>query len=122
MSESLVDKQLRLVLERQCQELADHLKPKVPAGVGYFLLLSDYGAVGNTAYVSTFERASAIELMQEWLDRQDDNYDVKTLRELLLVAGDLIEKIADAVGFARTEEGVDPAALIEHCRKLRGRS
>lgn len=71
MAESFVDKQVRLVLEKQCRELADLLKPRVPAGVGFTLFLSDFGSDGNLAYVSTVDRQDSIRMVREWLDTRD---------------------------------------------------
>jgi len=68
--ETLVEKQVRLVLERQCRELADKLKQWTPAGVGFALFLADFGEKGNTAYVSTVDRADMVRLVKEWLARQ----------------------------------------------------
>lgn len=116
--ETLVQKQVRLVLEQQCRQIAALLQPQVPAGVGFILFLSDFGDGGNTAYVSTVERASAIKLVQEWLDHNDDTYDVKTLRALLVTAGEAVSEIAKAVGFEGVQEdGI--ARLVAHCRSLK---
>lgn len=115
--ETLVEKQVRLVLEQQCRQIANLLKPQVPAGVGFILFLSDFGDGGNVAYVSTVEREGAIKLVQEWLDAQDDTYDVKRLRELLYTAGASLVEIASAVGFEGNAG--DLGALLAHCRTLR---
>jgi hypothetical protein len=69
--ETHVQTQVRLVLERQCREIADKLKAWTPAGVGFALFLADYGEKGNTAYVSTVGREGMIKLVREWLDRQE---------------------------------------------------
>jgi hypothetical protein len=68
--ESLVEKQVRLVLEQQCRAIADKLKDMCPAGVGFALFLADYGEKGNTAYVSSVDREDMIRLVEEWLERQ----------------------------------------------------
>lgn len=117
MKESRTETQVRLVLERQCRELVDVLKPRVPAGVGFILFLADFGDKGNLAYASTLERQSTIKLLQEWLDHEDDTYDVKRLRELLLVAYEVVQSVAKAVEF--TGQVGDWNALVEHCKKLR---
>ncbi len=120
MAETQTEIQVRLVLERQCRALAEDLGRKVPAGVGFILFLCDFGNDGNLAYVSSVERDGAIKLVQEWLDHQDDNYDVKTLRELLVAGGDLLLTVAKAVGFPG--ELSDPQALVAHCERLRIRA
>ena len=71
MSETLVQKQVRLVLEMQCREIADLLKEKVPAGVGFTLFLFDFGQKGNTAYVSMGQRDDSVKLIREWLAKQE---------------------------------------------------
>lgn len=70
MAETFVEKQVRLVLEKQTRELAELLKDKVPAGVGFALFLFDFGAAGNTAYVSTAKRDDMMNLLTEWMERQ----------------------------------------------------
>lgn len=66
MAETVTETQVRLVLERQCREYANLLKAKVPAGVGFALFLFDFGADGNTAYVSTADRDDMLRLIDEW--------------------------------------------------------
>jgi len=70
VAETLVEKQVRMVLETQCRDLAKHLAPKVPAGCGFALFLFDFGADGNTAYVSTAQREDMVRLVAEWLEIQ----------------------------------------------------
>jgi len=69
-AETLVDKQVRLVLEKQTRDIAEKLKAWCPAGVGFILFLADYGAKGNIAYVSSCDREDAIKMVMEWLGRQ----------------------------------------------------
>lgn len=69
-AETIVEKQVRLVLEKQTRELVDKMKPWVPAGVGFILFLADYGVKGNVAYVSTIEREDALKTVAQWLSRQ----------------------------------------------------
>lgn len=71
MSESFVEKQVRLMLESQCREYANLLRTKMPAGVGFALFLFDFGADGNVAYVSTARREDMIRLVREWLARTE---------------------------------------------------
>lgn len=112
-----VKTQVRLLLERQTRELAEYIQPKLPAGTAFLLFLADFGKGGNTAYVANCDRADAIKLVVEWLDRQDENADAPMLRELVLSAGHLVGSIADATGYAGSLE--DPGAFVEHCRELR---
>lgn len=67
MDETFVEKQVRLILEQQCRQLAKGLRPQLPAGVGFALFLFDFGAAGNLAYVSTAHREDTIRLIEEWL-------------------------------------------------------
>lgn len=66
-SETFIQKQVRLVLEKQCRELADMVQAKTPAGVGFALFLMDYGLKGNLAYVATVDREGMIGMVKEWL-------------------------------------------------------
>lgn len=66
--ESLVEKQVRLVLEQQCADLGRELKARVPAGVGFMLILSDFGDRGNLAYVSTISRESTTAMLRDMAD------------------------------------------------------
>ena len=69
MAETLTQKQVRLVLERQCREAADLLKANTPAGTVFCLVLADVGERGNVAYVSTCERESAAKMLDEILGK-----------------------------------------------------
>lgn len=67
--ETLAQRQVRLILEAQCRELAVMLSGKLPKEQGFALFLFDYGADGNTAYVSTANRDDMVRLLEEWLER-----------------------------------------------------
>lgn len=69
VAETFVDKQVRLVLEKQTREIANVVKERVPAGVGFALFLFDFGADGNIGYVSTAQRDDMIRLIEEWLTK-----------------------------------------------------
>jgi hypothetical protein len=149
--ETLVQKQVRLVLERQCRELADLLKTKVPAGVGFALFLFDFGEKGNTAYVSTAQRDDMIKLIWEWLDHQDANHPregwkrfaefVCELARVLEFEGEpapqaLLDECAEMVEGAKGANAyvamidkvtgyggpADLDALLEHCKQLAARA
>lgn len=109
--ETIIQKQVRLVLERQCREYAELLKSKVPAGVGFILFLSDYGENGNMAYVSTCERQSVHNLLWEWLDHEDANHP----QEGWQAAAEFIMALATVIGF---EGEPEPEALLARCREL----
>lgn len=109
--ERIVDKQVRLVLERQCRELADVVKSKVPAGVGYLVFLADFGEEGNLAYFSSVERDGAIKLVQGWLDSQDANHPAEGWQ----MAAAFLQQIAAAIGFKGEPA---PDKIIAECRRL----
>jgi hypothetical protein len=111
MSETLTQKQVRLVLEKQCRQLAELLKSQVPAGVGFMLWLTDYGESGNMAYVSTCDRESAHKLAQEWLDLDDANHPAEGWE----TAAMFVMELAKAINFKGEPE---PGALLEECRRL----
>jgi hypothetical protein len=69
--ETNVNLQLRLQMEKRTREIADRLRAEMPPGVGFTLFLYDFGAPGNTAYVSTADRTDAIANIREWLARVD---------------------------------------------------
>jgi len=78
--------QLRVVLEQQCRAIADKLKPMLPAGVGFSLFLSDFGAKGNLAYVSTCDRKDMMRQVQSWLIKEGAGLvpvDEPTMRQVL---------------------------------------
>jgi hypothetical protein len=111
MSETRTQKQVRLVLEQQCVELAKLLKSKVPAGVGFILFLADIGEEGNIAYVSTVERQSAFKLLHEWLDHQDANHPAEGWE----AAAMFVTELAEVLGCEP-----DPAEVLARCRALHG--
>jgi hypothetical protein len=69
MAETIVETQVRLVLERQCRAAADLLAKEIPAGTVFCLVLADVGSKGNLAYVSSCERESAANLLDELLGK-----------------------------------------------------
>lgn len=111
MTENFVQKQVRLVLEKQCRELAELLGSKVPAGVGFLLFLADFGEAGNTAYVSSVQREGAIKLVQEWLDKQDVNHPAEGWQTAAL----FLREVASAIDFKGEPE---PEAVLQACRLL----
>jgi hypothetical protein len=108
--ETRTQKQVRLVLEQQCVELAKLLKSKVPAGVGFILFLADIGEEGNIAYVSTVGRQSAFKLLHEWLDHQDANHPAEGWE----TAAMFVMELAEVLGCEP-----DPAEVLARCRELK---
>lgn len=60
----------RQQLEETCRGYADAFRDVVPDGVGFTIFLFDFGTGGNTAYVSSADRADMVRLIEEWLRRQ----------------------------------------------------
>lgn len=60
----------RLRLEEQCAEVGRVLAARMPKGVGFALLMFDFGSGGNMAWASNAERPDMIEMLHEWLGRQ----------------------------------------------------
>ena len=71
MAETLTQKQVRLILERQCRAMAEQIDAGLPAGVGFTLFLFDFGPKGNVAYVSSAQRADVVKLVREWVEREE---------------------------------------------------
>lgn len=65
--ESTVEKQVRLVLEEQCAAAGRELAAACPAGVGFALLMFDFGEGGNIAYFSNGRREDMIRALEELL-------------------------------------------------------
>lgn len=65
MSESFVSKAKRLVLEKQCADVGRQIARLLPAGVGFTLLVFDFGEKGDVAYVSNGRRADVLKLLKE---------------------------------------------------------
>ncbi len=71
MAESLVQKQVRLVLEKQCSEIGRVIADALPAGVGFCFVTFDFGPAnsGNMAYLSNGERKSTVKMLRELLEK-----------------------------------------------------
>lgn len=65
MTESLVDQQRRLVLERQCADVGRKIAKLLPAGTGFVFVAYDFGTAGNMAFISNGERPSTIKMLKE---------------------------------------------------------
>lgn len=71
MAETQTQIQVRLVLEKQCRELAVEIRKMLPAGTAFALMIADFGVKGNLAYVSNADRSDMIKMVKEWLERQE---------------------------------------------------
>jgi len=67
--EGVVQMARRLVLQEEVSRIASALGEVLPKGVGFTLILSDFGADGNMAYASSVEREGCMSLLQEILDK-----------------------------------------------------
>lgn len=93
--ETLAEKQVRLVLEKQAREVADAIHAALPAGVGFALYIFDFGEpclgcikveqhpgegygcalhpagrdAKNLAYVSNAQRGDILKMLAEWKAR-----------------------------------------------------
>jgi hypothetical protein len=52
-------------LESICRDIANVIRAELPQGVGFALILFDFGDAGNMAYMSTAARAETIKLLRE---------------------------------------------------------
>jgi hypothetical protein len=57
-------------LESDARALAAAIAEAIP-GTGFALFLFDFGAGGNTTYISNAKREDMIENVKEWLERQE---------------------------------------------------
>lgn len=67
MNESIIEKQVRLLLEKQCADIGREIGALLPAGVGFSLIVFDFGEGGNLAYVSNANRSDMIRSLEELL-------------------------------------------------------
>lgn len=118
--ETLVQKQVRLVLEQQTHDVAEKLKAMVPAGVGFTLFLVDYGEKGNLAYVSSADREDMIKNIEEWLERQGrtrtpvtNRIQASTLRDV----ADALSKVVEAIANPKNDPGTTLRNIIAHLRR-----
>lgn len=59
----------RKKLEEVSREVAELIASAMPPGVGFALLVFDFGEGGNLAWMSNAERPSMIAAVREWLDK-----------------------------------------------------
>jgi len=57
-------------LEADLRAAADMIAKSYP-GTGFALFFFDFGANGNTSYISNAKREDMIENVKEWLERQE---------------------------------------------------
>lgn len=57
-------------VEARLKELGNYLKGRMPEGMGFTLLMSDFKEKGATFYISSIEREGAINSMLEFVAKQ----------------------------------------------------
>jgi hypothetical protein len=67
--ETMIEKQVRLVLEQQCRDVGGVIARECPAGVGFALVMFDFGDCGSMAYVSNGQRDYMVRALRELLQR-----------------------------------------------------
>lgn len=65
MSESRGSQYLRMDLEKACRKLGRELKAQMMPGVGFALVIFDFGPGGSMAYISTAQRADMLATLRE---------------------------------------------------------
>lgn len=56
--------------EKALREIGEYIKGMVPAGMGFSLLLFDYGPDGSMFYMSSAKREDMIKAMKEFISKQ----------------------------------------------------
>jgi hypothetical protein len=69
-TESLTEKQVRILEETETIKLAKIVKAAISPDRGFILLTAQDGAGGSLAYVATMDRDDAIRTVREWLKHQ----------------------------------------------------
>lgn len=62
----------RLKLEYTAREVGRRLSAEMPEGVGFALLVFDFGEGGNLAWMSNGRREDMIKAVKEWLEKVSD--------------------------------------------------
>ena len=58
-------------VEHYLKVVAEAIKVNLPAGMGFTLLMFDYGDGGNMFYTSTAKREDMIKAMKEFISKQE---------------------------------------------------
>lgn len=57
----------RAELEQASRGIAERIKVGLPSGVGFTLIVFDFGVGGNLAYISTAQRADMVNTLKEMI-------------------------------------------------------
>ena len=68
------DQQSRRDIERACRSIGAKIAGSVPPGLGFMLLLYDFGGAGSIAYFSNGQREDMIAAMKEFIARVEGRY------------------------------------------------
>lgn len=58
-------------VEFALREVAEYAKTRMPEGMGFTLLMFDFGQKGNMFYISNAQREDVINSMQEFIDKHN---------------------------------------------------
>ncbi len=72
--ERLVDMARRVTLEAATADIARRLKGEMPDGVGFCLVLFNFGSEGSMAFASTGQRADTKAMLRELLDKMESDH------------------------------------------------
>lgn len=59
-------------VEFALREVAEYAKTRIPLGMGFTLLMFDFGEGGNMFYISNAQRDDVIKSMQEFIDKNKE--------------------------------------------------
>lgn len=68
--ESPAERAARLSLESECRDIGRIIGGTLPEGVGFVLMMYDFGDRGSLAYIANGERDGCMKTIREWLTRQ----------------------------------------------------
>ena len=57
-------------VEFALREVAEYVKQRMPDGMGFTLLMFDFGAGGNMFYISNAQREDVLKSMQEFISKE----------------------------------------------------
>lgn len=66
-------------IEEALYQVGQELKKRCPPGVGFALLMFDFGEGGGMFYASNAQRVDMIKAMKEFIQKHEDKEDVITI-------------------------------------------
>lgn len=61
-------------LEARCSTLGRNLAYSLPSGVGFVLIMADFGIEGSMAYLSNAQRQHTIKMLREMADKMEGGH------------------------------------------------